>query len=55
MGAPNAAFGVTWHDTGAGLPLNTETVTADAAGNVRLTVANLATDQAVKLVRVVSR
>mgnify|MGYP001213470145 CR=1 FL=1 len=55
MGAPNAAFRVTWHDTRTGLPLNTETITADAAGNVRLTVANLATDRAVKLARSGSR
>jgi hypothetical protein len=55
MGAPNAAFRAVWYDTRTGLPLNTETITADAAGNVRLTVANLATDRAVKLARSGSR
>lgn len=55
MGAPAAAFHVTWCDTRTGLPLRSQTVTADAAGNVRLPVTNLATDQAVKLARVVRK
>ena len=55
MGAPNAAFRAIWYDTRTGLPDATQNVTADAAGNVRLTVTNLATDRAVKLARSVSR
>jgi hypothetical protein len=55
MGAPNAAFRATWHDTRTGLPTDTQNITADAVGNVRLAVTDLATDRAVKLARVVSR
>jgi hypothetical protein len=51
LGAPRAGFTVTWFDTRTGLSVDTEIITADAAGSVRLTVENLATDRAVKLAR----
>ncbi|GIK71401.1 MAG: hypothetical protein BroJett021_03890 [Chloroflexota bacterium] len=55
MDVANAAYRVTWHDTRTGQLLMTQTVTADAAGVVRLTVNELATDRAVKLERIAAR
>jgi len=55
MGAPNAVFRATWHDTRTGLPGATQNVTADADGNVHLRVTALATDQAVKLTHSTAR
>lgn len=55
MGVANAAYRVIWHDTRTGQPLITQTITADAAGVVRLTVDELATDRAVKIESVATR
>ncbi len=53
MNAPaGQAFTATWYDTATGLPTGSQTVYADAAGEVDLSVSSLATDTAVRLARV---
>jgi len=42
---------LTWYDTGSGEPTNSQTITADGAGNVVIGVSDLRTDTAVKLER----
>ena len=49
MAKPNASFTVTWYDTETGQPSHTETLSADAAGTLILTVSNLKTDTAAKI------
>ncbi len=49
LGQPNAAVAATWWNTATGQPGSTVALTADAAGNVTLSLAALATDTAVHL------
>lgn len=51
LGRPGAAYTAQWYDTRTGLTTTRQTLTADAAGVVTLTVTNLATDTAVRLQR----
>jgi hypothetical protein len=51
MGAPSAAYTITWYDTATGKPTATETQTADAAGILALNIANLKSDIAARILR----
>jgi hypothetical protein len=51
MGPPSVAYTITWYDTATGNPTTTEQQVADAAGNLALTVADVRSDIAAKIVR----
>lgn len=49
MGRPDASYTVTWYNTETGYLSRTETLPANAAGTLVLTVSNLRTDTAAKI------
>jgi len=51
MGSPGVTYRATWYNTYTGSSVRTESVTANAAGELVLRVQNLATDTAVRLQR----
>ena len=51
MSSPGVTYRATWYNTYTGSSVRTESVTANAAGEVTLRVQNLATDTAVRLQR----
>jgi hypothetical protein len=51
MQRPNASYTVTWYDTTTGQPRSTQTLTANGAGILNLSVSNLATDTAARIAR----
>jgi hypothetical protein len=48
---PGATYTVVWYDTWTGQPSSTQSLTANAAGVLSLTLNNLTTDVAVRITR----
>jgi hypothetical protein len=51
IGRPDQRYTLTWYDTRSGEPTDSQTITADGAGNVVIGVSDLRTDTAVRLER----